>query len=298
MSFWSDWYNRLFHPKPKPPVVVVPPKVPPVTTPPVPPVTTPPVKPPVVTPPVVTPTPPVVTPTPPVSTPPVNSGKKVVFSAPFGDTGNWVVGKTSAFPPAVNGIQINPSDNKLDAISPAWAPSAGGQFIATKSALKPPYWNADLVTTEGAPNGFKMKPGDVLDADVVVGSDNGEWLAIWSWGDGAQLGHGEVDFFEHHGDNPDLLELTNHVTTNPNNYKYAAGVVTPGKIFHLKVSVETTGVTYSVDGTTVFVAPGVPANWWGYLIVNISVSAGAYHVAPDAGTDLLQGTVSNLTVSR
>lgn len=285
MSFWSDFYHWFF-PK-KPPVVVVPPKVPPVTTPPAPPVTTPPVKPPVVTPPVVTPTPPVVTPTPPVSTPPVST-TKVVFSAEFTDPDNWVVGKTSAYPGATN-----PGDHKLDRIGPDFAPTGAGEFLATRR--DDGTWAADLVTTEGSKNGFKVKPGDVLEAQVTVAITAGAWPAIWTWSGPS----GEVDAFEYHPDNPTLLELSNHTQGNDGSYyDWAAGTVTPGKTFGLQVSFLTTGVEWSVDGNHVFTSTGVPANWSAYLIVNLSVSDGTYHPAPDAATSQLNFTVKGLTVSR
>lgn len=290
MSFFRSIWNFLFGKKPAP--VVVPPKAPPVVV--SPPTTTPP---PVVTPPVVTPSPPVTTtPTPPVSTPPVTTpDPNVVFNASFDNRNDWVVGKTSAFPAGTGGIQTNPGDDKLDAISPAWAP-VGGEFIATRSAVKPPLWNADLVTTEGSPNGFKAKPGDTLEAQVTVYTDKGAWPAIWTWAGPSA----EVDLFEYHSDNPTMLELTNHVTggSKGTTYDYANGVVTPGKTFDLKVSFLTTGVQWFVDGKLVFTGSGVPSNWSGYLIVNMSVSDGTYHPAPDAAASQLKFSVTGLKVTR
>lgn len=269
MSFWSNLYRWFTH-TPKP--VVVPPK------------------PPVVTPPPVVSPPPVVTPP---STPPP-SGANVVFNAPFNDANNWVVGHTSAFPGYNSTPQTNPGDHKLDRISPSFGPSVSGLFLATRSNVSG-LWDTDLVTTEGSKNGFKLQPGDVLTADVTVSPGNGAWPSIWSWSGP----NGEVDAFEYHPDNPNLLELSNHTGGNVGNYyKYADGLVTPGKTFKLKVSFLTSGVQWSVDGKPVFTSTGVPANWSAYLIVNISVSDGTYHPAPDPATSQLNFTVENLQVIR
>ncbi|MFD4393958.1 hypothetical protein [Kitasatospora sp. NPDC058397] len=68
--------------------------------------------------------------------------------------------------------------------------------------------------------------------------------------------NGEVDSFEYHPDNPNLLEPTNHVSPgNPRYYTDASA-----KVFS--------------DGK------GVGANWSAYLIRNLSVGAGKYHPAP------------------
>ncbi|HTE45544.1 MAG TPA: hypothetical protein VK636_09895, partial [Gemmatimonadaceae bacterium] len=138
-------------------------------------------------------------------------GKRIVFNAPFSDASQWTAGRTSAYPGATN-----PDDNKLDYISAGNGPDADGTFHATKR--DDGNWDADLVTTEYSTNHFELNPGDELDATVTLGPEQGAWPAIWTWGrdlaGGAQPGHGEVDLFEYHPDNPNLLELSNHVREN------------------------------------------------------------------------------------
>lgn len=214
--------------------------------------------------------------TPPVTTPPKTTppatGKSVVFSAPFTDRTNWVTGRTSSYPPG--NPQTNRGDNKLDSLTTT--PLVGSNFVAMNNTNGT--WTTDLVTTEGTTHGFKVKTGDELSAVVTVQAQIGAWPAIWTWGDGSLPGHGEVDLFEYHGDNPRLLELTNHVGGGGH---YADNVVTPGQPFTLDVKFLASGVVWSVNGKTVYTGGGLPSNWAAYLIVNLSISAGQYHPAPN-----------------
>ncbi|WP_439333419.1 hypothetical protein [Streptomyces cahuitamycinicus] len=68
-------------------------------------------------------------------------------------------------------------------------------------------WNTGLLTTEGSQEGFTVRAGDVLEARVRLPEEIGAWPALRTWRDGDQ----EIDVFEYHPDNPDLLEFTNHV---------------------------------------------------------------------------------------
>ncbi|WNI14122.1 beta-glucanase [Actinacidiphila sp. ITFR-21] len=220
----------------------------------------------------------------------------VVFDAPFDDPDAWAVGRTSAYPPSGR----NPGDNKLDQIGPLYAPGAAGVFRARRAGGG--LWHVDLVSTEYAPGGFELLPGDEVSATCLVHAARGAWPALWTWGrDRAegrpQPGHGEVDLFEYHPDNPGLLELTNHVRGAGH---YAQDAITPGRPFLLRVVLGQDSVQWSVDGTRVFAdGLGVGPRWRAWLVVGISVSAGAYgHLPPERGVDELSWQCTGLTVRR
>lgn len=220
----------------------------------------------------------------------------VVFDAPFTDRRAWAVGRTSAYPPD----GTNPGDNKLDRIGPAYAPTADGVFRARRAPDG--LWNADLVSTEYAPGGFELLPGDELTATCLVHDVQGAWPALWTWGRDSgsgrpQPGHGEVDAFEYHPTNPRMLELTNHV--RPAGH-YADDAVVPGRPFTLRVLFGATNVQWWVDGRQVFAdGTGVGPRWRAWLVVGISVSAGGYgHLPPAPGTRELEWQCSALSVSR
>ena len=235
-------------------------------------------------------------------TPPVDSGtttpppgKALVFNAPFNDTSQWTVGRTSSYPGSTN-----PGDNKLDYISGSNAPDADGTFRATKRSDG--NWDADLVTTEYSSKHFELQPGDELDATVTLGPDLGAWPAIWTWGrdlsSGTQSGHGEVDLFEYHPDNLNLLELSNHVSDGHKDYSNA-NTIKPGQPFDLKVIFGRSSVDWYINGASIFKdGKGVPANWVGYPIVNLSVCAGQYHPAPSSSQTTMSYKVTNFRVYR
>ena len=220
----------------------------------------------------------------------------VVFDAPFSDRTAWAVGRTSAYPEDGR----NPGDNKLDRIGPDHAPTPEGVFRARRAADGE--WHTDLVSTEYAPGGFELRPGDEVSATCLVHDTAGSWPALWTWGRDRpggrpQPGHGEVDLFEYHPTHPRMLELTNHVGRAA---AYPPDVVTPGRPFQLRVLLGEDSVDWSVDGTPVFAdGQGVGRHWCGWLVVGISVSAGAYgHLPPDPGTDELSWRCTGLTVRR
>ncbi|WP_394834683.1 family 16 glycosylhydrolase [Pendulispora rubella] len=227
--------------------------------------------------------------------PPPPPGKSLVFDAPFNDTSNWTVGRSSSYPGSTN-----PGDNKLDYISASNAPDSDGTFRATKRSDGK--WDADLVTTEYSSKKFELKPGDELDATVTLGPELGAWPAIWTWGkdlsSGVQSGHGEVDLFEYHPDNVDLLELSNHVSDGHTDYRNSNNVK-PGKPFDLKVIFGRSSVDWYINGASIFKdGKGVPANWTAYPIVNISVCAGQYHPAPPSSLSSMSYKVTNFRVYR
>jgi hypothetical protein len=227
---------------------------------------------------------------------PARTAGRVVFDAPFTDRAAWAPGRTSAYPEDGR----NREDNKLDRIGPAYAPTPDGVFRARRAGRGD--WHTDLVSTEYAPGGFELLPGDELTATCLVHADLGAWPALWTWGRDRdngrpQPGHGEIDAFEYHPDHPSMLELTNHVRSSA---RYADGVITPGRPFVLTVLFGADSVRWSVDGSVVFDdGSGVGPNWRAWLIVGISVSAGGYgHPPPPPGVAELQWRCTGLTVRR
>jgi hypothetical protein len=77
-------------------------------------------------------------------------------------------------------------------------------------------------------------------------------------------------------------------------------VITPGRPFALRVRFGSDDVRWSVDDETVFRdGCGVGADWRAWLVVNISVAAGAYgHRPPGPHTHLLHWECTGLTVTR
>lgn len=241
--------------------------------------------------------------TPPAPTSAVTNGKTVAFGAGFDSAADWVIGQTSAYPPkGTKQWQTNPTDNKLDRIAfgalastPASMADGGWRFNAAKAGDGSGQWWCDLATTEGSPNGFKAQVGDELSATVTLYDQQGAWPAIWTW----RNGDAEVDCFEYHGDNPFLLELSNHAAGNTGAYyKYADNLIQPGQPFELVCKFKSTGVEWWVGGRLVFTGTGVPAGWQAFLIVNLSVCAGKYHPAPAAGSTSLYWDIKDLKVWR
>ncbi|GAA1068948.1 hypothetical protein GCM10009665_74750 [Kitasatospora nipponensis] len=214
----------------------------------------------------------------------------VVFDADFGSATQWVAGRSSAYPHLG---PTNRPDHKLDYLSRAYCP--GGVFAATRrpgSSL----WNTNLLTTEGSPQGFQLRTGDLLQAEVVLPTGLGAWPAIWTWRDGGN----EVDVFEYHPDHPDLLEVTNHVGGGYRYWHGAAAGVAPGATVELRTSFGADSVDWYANGALVYSDQhGVGAGWHAYLIVNLSVSDGTYHPAPPTlGPHRLSWTCRSLQVSR
>ncbi|MCG7208497.1 beta-glucanase [Streptomyces arenae] len=212
----------------------------------------------------------------------------VVFTADFTSERQWVAGRSWAYP---DGGPTNPGDNKLDWLTADPAYSRSGTFRATRRADG--WWKSGLLTTEGSAEGFQVRTGDQLRAEVCLPTGAGAWPAIWTWRDGGN----EVDVFEYHPDNPDLLELTNHVRDGHTYLHHPS--VRPGATVALGVTFGRRSVVWTLDGTQVFAdGRGVGSGWHAYLIVNLSVCAGRYHPRPDPAVDELSFRVSNLVVRR
>ncbi|MFF7380874.1 beta-glucanase [Streptomyces massasporeus] len=212
----------------------------------------------------------------------------VVFTADFTSTTQWVAGRSWAYP---GGGPVNPRDDKLDHLVSDAAYSRSGVFRAKRRPDG--RWNTGLLTTEGSEEGFTVRPGDVLEARVRLPKEIGAWPAIWTWRDGDQ----EIDIFEYHPDNPDLLEFTNHVRVT-NRYHHDEAV-RPGAQVDLRTVFGSRSVEWWLNGRRVFAdGRGVGRNWYAYLIVNLSVCAGRYHPPPQPETTEMSYEVGHLVVRR
>lgn len=211
-----------------------------------------------------------------------------VLAADFGSPSQWVAGRSWAYP---DGGPVNPLDNKLDHLVDDPAYCRSGVFRATRRPDG--LWDSGLLTTEGSEEGFEVRAGDVLEARVRLPSETGAWPAIWTWRDGGQ----EVDVFEYHPDNPDLLELSNRVRGT--HHYHRSPDVRPGEWVELRTEFGARSVVWWVNGTEVFAdGRGVGRSWHACLIVNLSVCAGRYHPAPDPGTNEMSFEVAELRVLR
>jgi hypothetical protein len=213
---------------------------------------------------------------------------EALFTADFHSARQWVAGRSWAYP---GGGPVNPDDNKLDHLVADPHYSRGGTFRATRRPDG--LWNTGLLTTEGSEEDFVVRTGDVLRTRVRLPTVMGAWPAIWTWRDGGQ----EIDVFEYHPDNPDLLEFSNHVRGGHRYHRDPA--VGPGGWIDLTVEFGSECVEWSLNGTPVFAdGRGVGHDWHAHLIVNLSVCAGQYHPAPSGTDTKMSFKVASLTVHR
>ncbi|QES52795.1 beta-glucanase [Streptomyces venezuelae] len=214
----------------------------------------------------------------------------MAFTADFGSTTQWVAGRSWAYP---NGGPVNPRDDKLDHLVADPAYSRSGVFRATRRTDG--NWNTGLLTTEGSEEEFLMQAGDLLETRVRLPEQTGAWPAIWTWRDGDQ----EIDVFEYHPDNPDLLELSNHVHGGSHLSYRNAAIVRPGAWVDLAVECGARSVVWWVNGTKVYAdRRGVGRRWRAALIVNLSVCAGRYHPPPPPEITEMSYEVAYLRVRR
>ncbi|MFF3756285.1 beta-glucanase [Streptomyces sp. NPDC002185] len=212
----------------------------------------------------------------------------MVLDADFSSARQWVAGHSWAYP---DGGPTNRGDNKLDYLVADPSYSRTGTFRATRRTDG--LWNAGLLTTEGSDEGFLVRTGDVLEARVRLPRETGAWPAIWTWLDGGQ----EIDIFEYHPDNPDLLELSNRVRGRYLYYRDPA--IRPGAWVDLRVELGARSVVWWVNGARVFDdRRGVGRSWRAHLIVNLSVCAGRYHPAPGPEAKEMSYEVAALRVYR
>ena len=209
------------------------------------------------------------------------AGKTLVWSEEFNSApspAKWNSSTTSSYRYGNH----NPDDNKLDWLLPSDVSVAGGTVTFTaqpsghtlENGLQA--WTTGLLTTEDTNQGFQVKTGDYIETRVKLPTGQGAWPALWTWKDG----NNEIDSFEYHPDNPNLLEFTNHV--NPAyDYYTDANAVRPGQWVTIGTSYGARSVQWYVDGRMVYQDnTGVGSGWSAFLILNLSISAGRYHPAP------------------
>ncbi|MEU9129699.1 beta-glucanase [Kitasatospora sp. NPDC048540] len=215
--------------------------------------------------------------------------RRTVFTADFTSTRQWVAGRSSAYPDMG---PTNRGDHKLDHLTPR--PIQGGVFNATRRTTDD-LWDCDLLTTEGSPDGFQLRTGDALRAKVTLPTGLGAWPAIWTW----RAGGNEIDVFEYHPDNPNTLELSNHVRPGHRYWLGPPSLVAPGATITLRTEFGARSVDWYVADRLVYSdRRGVGTSWHAYLIVNLSVVDGTYHPRPAAGTTRLSWTCHSLDVLR
>ncbi|MEV5874290.1 glycoside hydrolase family 16 protein [Streptomyces sp. NPDC052101] len=215
-------------------------------------------------------------------------GQSVVWSDNFSSGiawgSKWVGDKSSSY----HYGNHNPDDNKLDWLDPADVTASNG--VATFTAQPSSHtlengkqaWTTGLLTTERSSEGFQVKTGDYAETRVKLSSGTGAWPALWTWKDG----NGEIDSFEYHPDHPNLLELTNHITSG-SDYYTDSGAVKPGEWVTIGTHYGANSVDWYVNGKKVYSdGHGVGSTFSAYLILNLSVSAGQYHPAPTGSTPI------------
>ncbi|PYC76841.1 beta-glucanase [Streptomyces tateyamensis] len=208
-------------------------------------------------------------------------GKSLTWSDEFNgplDGSRWNSSTSSSYKYGTH----NPDDNKLDWLDPSDVKVANGAatFTAQPSGHTlengKQAWTTGLLTTEGTSQNFKVKTGDYAETRVQLPTGSGAWPALWTW----QNGGSEIDSFEYHPDNPNLLELTNHVNGGQKYYTDASGV-RAGQWVTIGTYYGASSVDWYVNGVKVFSdGTGVGANWSANLILNLSVTAGQYHPGP------------------
>ncbi|MFI9275662.1 beta-glucanase [Kitasatospora sp. NPDC052896] len=218
------------------------------------------------------------------------AGRATVFTADFGSARQWMAGRTSAYPRMG---PTNRSDHKLDHLTVR--DCSDGVFAATPRRGDD-LWDCDLLTTEGSPQAFQVRAGDVVRGRFTLPTGIGAWPALWTWRDGDN----EVDLVEYHPDHPAILELSNHLGGTQLYWNDPSGEVAPGATIDLTVVLGAHAVTWYVNGSQVFADQrGVGTSFSAYLIINMSVSDGTYHPRPDpAHPGGLSWTCHSLTVLR
>jgi hypothetical protein len=195
----------------------------------------------------------------------------------------------------------NPKDHKLDSTTPSAMQVSGGVLTMTATPRSDRYWDTGLLTTEPSAtggNGFRVQAGDFLVTRVrLPGGNTGGWPALWTWLDG----NGELDAFEWHSDNPNLLELSNRIRPAAT-YHTDKSLVAPCSWVWI-------GVQLGADDDTWFVGADLTSmqpvfddhNGIGgtrpYIITNLSVADGTSHEAPSGSTPITYA-VDSLRVYR
>lgn len=223
----------------------------------------------------------------PSSGPGTRLGKSNIFYDDFAttiDTTKWRINNTSSFPS--NGPD-NPGDHKVDYFHTGQVASSGGNCVFTaqdagftisgfpQGGTKEAWYTAFL-TTEGVTGGQQVQTGDYIEGRFKMPSGAGAWPALWTW----KSGGNEIDIFEYHPDNPNLLEFTNHVNGG-GTYYTDSGAISPGTWVTIGTLLGATSCDWYVNGTRVYQdGTGVGTGWTSNINLNLSLSDGYYHPQP------------------
>ncbi|MEV5876240.1 hypothetical protein AB0L75_18800 [Streptomyces sp. NPDC052101] len=200
------------------------------------------------------------------------------FDGPIAFGSRWNGSTTSAYRYGNH----NPGDTKLDWLTPSAITVNGGigTFTATPSShtlengLRA--WNTGMLTTEGTTQGFRTRTGDYAEVRVQLPSAIGAWPSLWTWFNGDS----EVDGLEYHPDNPNLLEIVNHV--HPAYiYDTDASNINPGAWITVGIQFGATDDDWYLNGKPIYSDhTGVGSTWSPYLNLSLSVCDGDFHPAP------------------
>ena len=244
----------------------------------------------------------------------LRNGRYLAFDGNFGTSIDTGVGHTfgtlsSAYP---SPYTTNAPDHKLDFVQSSRLAATGtsdspqltitSAYDATNTVTPPTMgtlhcWDTGLITTNNdtstGGNGFMAQAGDVLLCRVQLPTWGGAWPAFWTWNTSGGTNNNEVDVFEYHPDNPNLLELSNHVAST--NFFYTdATIVSPGNWMWIGCVAGASSCRWYVGSSPTYMylayddATGVGSTWTAGLILNVSITDGFFHPAPT-------GTGSNTT---
>jgi len=194
----------------------------------------------------------------------------------------------------------NPGDNKLDWVSPSAMSVSNGVLTMTATPRDGTYWNTGLLTTEPGTtggDGFTVRAGDFLVNRVAMPTGNsGAWPALWTW----LNGNGEIDAFEWHSDNSNLLELSNHINRAGRNI--TSSLVAPGRFVWIGVALGATSNTWYIGDTldsmtAVFVDGTGIGSTQPHIIANLSISSGTFHPRP-SGSNAIVYQIDSIRVYR
>ncbi|MCA1841498.1 MAG: hypothetical protein LC723_14540 [Actinobacteria bacterium] len=226
----------------------------------------------------------------PSSGPGTRLGKSNLFYDDFAtsiNTAKWTINSTSSFPS--NGPK-NPGDHKVDYFHTGQVTASGGAIFKAQDAGftingfpqggNKEAWYTGFLTSEYASSGQQVQTGDYLEGKFLLpgngGIGTGAWPALWTWKNGGN----EVDVFEYHPDNPNLLEFSNHVN-EAGTYYTNTSTVYPGAWVTIGTLLGATSCDWYVNGTRVYQdGTGVGTGWSAYINLNLSLSDGYYHPQP------------------
>ncbi|MEV4555793.1 beta-glucanase [Kitasatospora sp. NPDC049285] len=230
------------------------------------------------------------------------AGARTVLAERFGDPG---IGPGRAWgwqSAAYANCTYNPNSWKHDRLSRSALSDQQGHLRFTATHREDGDWDTGLLTTgdscDSGGSGFQVHAGDLVLVHVrLPEADSGAWPCLWTWRDGGN----EVDLFEWYADHPDRIEFVNHVRSGST--VYSDENVGAGRWIYVAVRLGADNDTWYVgptedrltevwsDGT------GVGADFAAYLILNLSISDGSFHLPP-ASTAPVTMDVDLLTVER